>query len=310
MEDFLGSIPGLDPSIDYIDKLRSAGYRCPEAVASAPSSVYLKQACDLLPGDADIIFRSATRTQPAKEFKLQDAGEVSKFKFRTQESFERWLRGSGWSGLKRVGDDYAVNDFDDMQTGALYTPAGCSWTGKVKTIEGQLKHIDAGLEMKAGEKAVKVLADEGHVGVRLSPKKEWVFEDAAETEMRQLDAIAVADGCVLVVEATTVADQAKALQLLTSLQFLRECEDALRGALYAQIVTDNPSDKRNMMRVLRGGFEGMPLSLWQENGSDISDGRASPTRGGTVCKAFVCKAPRLGLRPVQRRPPCSIGRLL
>ena len=60
LEELLETVKSdLDPSIDYIDRLRSAGYRTPNSVKQADSAEQVQRACELLPGDANIIWKAA-----------------------------------------------------------------------------------------------------------------------------------------------------------------------------------------------------------------------------------------------------------
>ena len=49
----------LDPSIDYIAQLRSGGYRTLRGVRQADNAEQIQQACGLLLGDANIIWKAA-----------------------------------------------------------------------------------------------------------------------------------------------------------------------------------------------------------------------------------------------------------
>ena len=50
----------LDPAIDYIAQLRSGGYRTPNGIKQADNAEKLWQACGLLLGDANIIWKAAS----------------------------------------------------------------------------------------------------------------------------------------------------------------------------------------------------------------------------------------------------------
>ena len=49
----------LNPSIGYIGQLRSAGYRTLNSVKQADSAEQVQRAFELLPGDANIIWKAA-----------------------------------------------------------------------------------------------------------------------------------------------------------------------------------------------------------------------------------------------------------
>jgi hypothetical protein len=49
----------LDPSIPYAARLRARGYRTKAAVRAADSAKKLEEDCELLPGDANLIWKAA-----------------------------------------------------------------------------------------------------------------------------------------------------------------------------------------------------------------------------------------------------------
>ena len=53
----------LDDSINYIAKLQDAGYRNVNALAKAGGAKRLEDACNLLPGDADVIWSAAQASE-------------------------------------------------------------------------------------------------------------------------------------------------------------------------------------------------------------------------------------------------------
>ena len=60
LEKLLDSVAAdLDPAIDYRALLCSGGYRTPNAMKQAGNADRFRQACGLLPGDADIIWNAA-----------------------------------------------------------------------------------------------------------------------------------------------------------------------------------------------------------------------------------------------------------
>ncbi len=60
LEKLLDSVAAdLDPAIDYRALLWSVGYRTPNAIKQAGNADRFRQACGLLPGDADIIWNAA-----------------------------------------------------------------------------------------------------------------------------------------------------------------------------------------------------------------------------------------------------------
>ena len=62
LQELLNSVAAhLDPAIDYTAKLCSAGYRTPIGVRQAANAKALQQDCELLPGDANVIWKAAGR---------------------------------------------------------------------------------------------------------------------------------------------------------------------------------------------------------------------------------------------------------
>ncbi len=60
LRDLLASVaPHLDADVSYEVKLRSGGFRTPYAIKEADSAKQIADACDLLPGDANIIWKAA-----------------------------------------------------------------------------------------------------------------------------------------------------------------------------------------------------------------------------------------------------------
>ncbi len=60
LQDLLTSVAAhLDVDVPYEIKLRSGGFRTPYAIKEADSAKEIADACDLLPGDANIIWKAA-----------------------------------------------------------------------------------------------------------------------------------------------------------------------------------------------------------------------------------------------------------
>ena len=63
LESFLASLrPSLNPDASdkqYADKLRAAGYATKEAIAGAASAEELAQRCDIIPSEAEAIWKGA-----------------------------------------------------------------------------------------------------------------------------------------------------------------------------------------------------------------------------------------------------------
>ncbi len=49
----------LDAEVSYEEKLRSGGYRTPHAIQQADTAKQIEEACKLLPGDANTIWKAA-----------------------------------------------------------------------------------------------------------------------------------------------------------------------------------------------------------------------------------------------------------
>ena len=62
LQELLASVAAdLDPDIDYRALLCSGGYRTPSAIKQASNVDRIQQACELLPGDVDVIWNAAGR---------------------------------------------------------------------------------------------------------------------------------------------------------------------------------------------------------------------------------------------------------
>ena len=63
LENLLQSMSAeLDGSIDYASLLKSRGYRTPKGILAAKSAEGLSEACNLLIGDAQVIWEAAEGT--------------------------------------------------------------------------------------------------------------------------------------------------------------------------------------------------------------------------------------------------------
>lgn len=96
-------------------------------------------------------------------------------------------------------------------------------------MRGELDSHATCLEQKAGEKAVSVLAEEGHLGVELVAQKRWTAGDGT---LREIDAMVTANECVLCVEVKLKAGLASVAQLLATLVFLRYGPDTFTMHLF------------------------------------------------------------------------------
>jgi hypothetical protein len=81
--------------------------------------------------------------------------------------------------------------------------------------------VKAELAVKAGQRALRVLSEQGHKNVKLLQQHMWIAESTNGTTQKQLDVVATAADCVWVVEVSLVPCMEEALQLLSALQFLR-----------------------------------------------------------------------------------------
>ena len=60
LQELLDSVAAdLDPDTDYKAKLHSGGYRTPNAIKQADNAEQIERACDLLPGEANILWKAA-----------------------------------------------------------------------------------------------------------------------------------------------------------------------------------------------------------------------------------------------------------
>jgi hypothetical protein len=88
-------------------------------------------------------------------------------------------------------------------------------------MEGSLSNRGTGLEVKAGEKALCVLRAKGHPETKLLEQREWTGKSHFDTTViRQLEVVATASDCVLVVEVACQVQSVNAAYLLSALDFL------------------------------------------------------------------------------------------
>jgi hypothetical protein len=77
---------------------------------------------------------------------------------------------------------------------------------RVQNLAGRLKTYVTGLEVKAGQKALSLLREQGYQDVKLLQGRIWKVERYPKTtKKRELDVAALAANCLLVVEATVLA---------------------------------------------------------------------------------------------------------
>jgi hypothetical protein len=92
---------------------------------------------------------------------------------------------------------------------------------KVANFDGRLRGYDAGLEFKAGQRALCVMRSRGHPKAELLKQRIWKGNFSGKVQSREFDAIVIGEHCALVVEVAVKASLKKAVQLLVGLKFLR-----------------------------------------------------------------------------------------